>query len=361
MKKTVLLACTLWLATTLFAQTNDKALAYITAYKEIAMNEMLRSGVPASITLAQGILESSYGESELCKKSNNHFGIKCKENWTGEKTYHDDDTKGECFRVYPTAQESYKDHSDFLKNRPYYAFLFKLDPTDYEGWAKGLKKAGYATEKDYPQKLIKIINDYNLQAYTLLALNKSNPLEGTVTEATAGNTATVQDNTQSAEVLTAIAPQKEDEPAPAERVNTTSPATTTVAALPANTNDKKESKYPEGVFAINHCKVVYAKQGTSVLALANTYNISLAKLMEYNDLPEMDLLDTDRLIFIEPKLKKGANEFHVVQEGETLHDICQTEGVRMASLIEYNKLARDAKPQKGEKLYLRGQQSKTKS
>lgn len=354
MKKTVLLACTLWLATTLFAQTNEKALTYITAYKEIAMNEMLRSGVPASITLAQGILESSYGESELCKKSNNHFGIKCKENWTGEKTYHDDDTKGECFRVYPTAEESYKDHSDFLKNRPYYAFLFKLDPTDYEGWAKGLKKAGYATEKDYPQKLIKIINDYNLQAYTLTALNRINPLDASPVP---NNVALVTDPVATdAPVLTAVA--KDEEPVPAERVSISNPVQ---PAQPAVVVEKKDSKYPEGVFAINHCKVVYAKQGTSVLALANTYNISLAKLMEYNDLPEMDLLDADRLIFIEPKLKKGANEFHVVQDGETLHDICQTEGVRLSSILEYNRLTPNAKPQKGEKLYLRGQQTKTKS
>jgi flagellum-specific peptidoglycan hydrolase FlgJ len=171
MKKLILAFSIVLSAFGSFAQ-REKATAYIQLYKEAAMTEMMRSGVPASITLAQGMLESGYGESDLCKRSNNHFGIKCKENWTGEKVYHDDDEKGECFRAYPTAADSYKDHSDFLKTRPWYAFLFKLDPTDYEGWAKGLKKAGYATEKDYPKRLMDIINNYDLQQYTLLAIRK---------------------------------------------------------------------------------------------------------------------------------------------------------------------------------------------
>ena len=142
----------------LFSQ-KEKAIAYIEKYRFIAMQEMQRTGVPAAITLAQGILESAMGESVLCKKSNNHFGIKCKTEWTGEKVYHDDDASQECFRKYNSPEESFKDHSDFLKNRPYYASLFKLDVTDYESWAVGLQKSGYATEKNYPQLLIKVIND----------------------------------------------------------------------------------------------------------------------------------------------------------------------------------------------------------
>jgi flagellum-specific peptidoglycan hydrolase FlgJ len=118
---------------------------YINTYKDLAISEMLRSGVPASITLAQGILETAGGQSDLAALAYNHFGIKCKSEWTGETMTHDDDAKNECFRKYPSVEESYKDHSDFLRSRPCYAFLFKLDPTDYEGWAKGLKKAGYAT------------------------------------------------------------------------------------------------------------------------------------------------------------------------------------------------------------------------
>jgi Mannosyl-glycoprotein endo-beta-N-acetylglucosaminidase/LysM domain len=145
---------------------------YVEQFKEIAMNEMRRSGVPASITLAQGILESESGNSELVKKSNNHFGIKCKSNWTGETVTHDDDANGECFRAYNNASDSYKDHSDFLKANQRYGALFNINPEDYTGWAKGLKKAGYATNPRYPELLIKYIEQNNLQQYSLLVLNK---------------------------------------------------------------------------------------------------------------------------------------------------------------------------------------------
>ncbi len=146
--------------------------AYISQYAGYAVSEMIRTGVPASITLAQGIHETGGGQSDLASMANNHFGIKCKGEWTGETMFHDDDAKGECFRKYSSAEDSYKDHSDFLRTRTPYAFLFKLDPTDFEGWAKGLKKAGYATNPVYSQKLIKIIVENNLQQYTLLALIK---------------------------------------------------------------------------------------------------------------------------------------------------------------------------------------------
>ena len=139
------------------AQTDQRANAYIELYKELAISEMIRTGVPAAITLAQGILETAGGQSDLASMANNHFGIKCKAGWTGESMLHNDDAKNECFRKYPSAEDSYKDHSDFLKTRPPYAFLFKLDPTDYEGWAKGLKKAGYATSNTYATALIKMI------------------------------------------------------------------------------------------------------------------------------------------------------------------------------------------------------------
>lgn len=141
--------------------TND----YIQKYKEIAIKEMKRTNIPASITLAQAILESSSGESSLASKFNNHFGIKCKSDWKGETTYKDDDKKNECFRAYPNAESSFIDHSNFLKNRPNYAPLFELDPVDDTAWAYGLKKAGYATERDYPKRLLKIIDDYELAQY----------------------------------------------------------------------------------------------------------------------------------------------------------------------------------------------------
>src|SRR5215467_1623901 len=154
------------------AQSSTDILAYISRYKDLAISEMKRTGIPAAITLAQGIHETEAGTSDLVKRSNNHFGIKCKENWTGQSVSHDDDARGECFRKYAAPEESYRDHSDFLKSRPNYASLFKLDPTDYEAWAFGLKKAGYATNPKYAQVLIKLIRDYNLQDYTLIALGK---------------------------------------------------------------------------------------------------------------------------------------------------------------------------------------------
>src|ERR1022692_3656457 len=139
------------------AQNAEDIVNYINAYKDIAISEMQRSGIPSAIILAQGIHETEAGTSELVRKSNNHFGIKCKDTWTGSVVYHEDDARGECFRSYGSPLDSYKDHSDFLRNSARYAFLFKIDPADYSSWAHGLKKAGYATNKKYPQILIKLI------------------------------------------------------------------------------------------------------------------------------------------------------------------------------------------------------------
>ena len=160
-----------------WAQNNPTTIAYIAQFKAIAMKEMKRTGVPASITLAQAILESNSGESNLAKNHNNHFGIKCKSDWKGAKTYQDDDAKQECFRAYEAAELSFKDHSNFLKNRPNYVNLFLLDPVDDTAWAYGLKKAGYATAADYPNKLLKIIDDYELAQYNFPELENEIEVE----------------------------------------------------------------------------------------------------------------------------------------------------------------------------------------
>ena len=144
---------------------NDDIVQYISQYADIAIKEMVRTGVPASIKIAQGILETQAGKSDLVLASNNHFGIKCKSNWNGPKVYHDDDAQNECFRKYKDAQSSYKDHSDFLKSQPRYSPLFDLDPDDYSGWAWGLKKAGYATDPQYAEKLISLIERFELDRY----------------------------------------------------------------------------------------------------------------------------------------------------------------------------------------------------
>ena len=291
---------------------------YINQFKEIAVSEMKRTGVPASITLAQGILETENGNSELVKKSNNHFGIKCKNTWTGETVTHDDDATGECFRAYTNAAESYRDHSDFLKANKRYSALFNLDPADYAGWAKGLKKAGYATNPRYPELLIKHIEEYSLQQYTLIALNR---LPET-------------DITKAEENITA---------APVEAI-VENPVPDNDIAAAANDPDK--------IISINKSKCVFEKKGTSLLVIANKHNISLSRLMEFNDMTEEGLLGKDQLIYLEKKSKTGEQEYYIVQPGETLYDVAQKNAVQLKYLLEYNNLKADSKLNVKTKLFL---------
>lgn len=297
---------------TLLAQSRATIEAYIQKYRDIAMEEMQRTGVPASITLAQGIHETGAGTSDLVIKSNNHFGIKCKTEWGGDKVYHDDDARGECFRKYDDPVISYRDHSDFLKTRPPYTSLFKLDPTDYEAWAFGLKKAGYATNPKYPQILIGLIRDYNLQDYTLMALGRKS--RDVATPDWAKNT----------EVVT---------------------ATEAVMAAP-------KTVYPEGLFKINETRVIFIQKGVSYLKLAEENDIPLARLFDFNDMKAGDIAARDGLFYLQRKRKTGANEIHVVATGETLYDIAQAEGIRLESLLQYNFLTPGVQVEAGEKLYL---------
>lgn len=345
--KTVLVILFIQLLSIAGFSQKEKAYNYITKYKDAAIEEMKRSGVPASITLAQGMLESGYGESELCKKSNNHFGIKCKNDWKGATTFHDDDEKQECFRAYSSAAESYKDHSDFLRSRPWYSSLFNLEPTDYEGWAFGLKKAGYATEKDYAQRLIRIINEYTLNEHSIVALKKyNNNTQNTVNEQIKiKNESTL--NLPIAEVSDTLIEIEDTVDLNKETVINQQISLGTDSAKP------QKSIYPAGVFTINHCKVVFAQEGTSLLSLANNYGISLSDLIQFNELPEMDVLDTDRLIYIEKKLKKGSKDLYIVTDKENLEYISQVEGVQLESLLIYNKLKTDSSLKKGDKVNLR--------
>ncbi len=321
-----------------FAQINDAVQQYIDKYKALAINEEIRTGVPAAITLAQGILESKSGGSELAVASNNHFGIKCKTEWTGATYYHDDDAKQECFRVYPTIEDSYKDHSDFLKNRPYYTSLFDIDPTDYKAWAKGLKKAGYATEYNYAPMLIKVIEDNNLQQYTLLALEDAK--NGTREDVAAINT--INDN--GPVIINATAASAPEKIETVKEENKTGQTETMFE--PGN--------YPAGVFTINQAKVIYVTAGTSLFALASSNNISYSKLLDFNNLVKTDILDKDQLIFLEKKPKKSnSRDFHIVEKSETIEAIAQIEGVQLESLFEYNKMQKGLQPAIGEKVYLR--------
>lgn len=307
---------------------NEKTVAYINQYKEIAMQEMSRSGVPASITLAQAVLESQSGESILVKKSNNHFGIKCKVEWTGAKVYHNDDAKGECFRAYASAEKSFQDHSDFLKTRPHYAFLFYLSPMDYESWAYGLKKAGYATAPTYPQKLIKVITDYNLNQYNIIAIAKAKEQAPVTQDVKIIVPASKPINTN----ITAIA-----QPDAAESTDDREEIPSKIVATKKNiVASNNPSPYPSGIFLNNELKVIYASKGTSLLALANEYHITLSKLLSFNDMDEIDILAANQLIYLERKQKKGITDFYISKPGESIYNIAQITGVRIENILQYN-------------------------
>lgn len=306
-----------------FAQPEAIVKEYILRYKDVAIEEMKRTGVPASIKLAQGVHETFAGQSVLVLKSNNHFGIKCKSTWTGESVSHDDDAPGECFRKYPSALDSYRDHSDFLKNGARYAFLFRLDPTDFEGWAYGLKKAGYATNPKYPQVLIKLIRDYNLQDYSLVALGRKSEGPDVYWVRSEQPSSTEQPPLVNAVVKTEVEPEV------------------------------KKVLYPSGVFKINETKVIYVPRGTSFLSIANEHRIALHRLFDFNDLPRQEVADRDQLIYLQRKRKTGNNDFHTVAAGESLLDIAQIEGLRLESLLAYNHLQKNMQPEVGQTLYLR--------
>lgn len=290
---------------------------YIEQYKDVAIREMKRMGVPASITLAQGLLETECGNSSLVKKSNNHFGIKCKSNWTGPGVTHDDDAIGECFRSYKDAEESFRDHSNFLRGSERYSGLFVLNPTDYKGWARGLKKAGYATNPKYPDILIKNIELYNLQQYSLAAvdempkfeINKDEDEKDVVVDKTILETATKNEASYHAE-------------------------------------------FAGSVTAINGSKCMLAAKGTSLLAIATQNNIPLSKLLSYNDLTTDGLLAKDQLIYLQRKQEIGAAAYYNTLPAETLYDVAQKQGIQLQNLLAYNGLLLEDELQPGTQLNL---------
>jgi LysM repeat protein len=340
------------------AQTiSAETAAYINQYKNIAMQEQIRTGVPATIKLAQAILESQTGKSRLATEANNHFGIKCKIEWKGPKIYHNDDATGECFRVYENAETSFIDHSNFLKTRTHYAFLFKLDVTDFTSWAFGLKQAGYATNPNYPALLIKAINDYDLAQYSLIALeNKKKGIDFVITPA-APVTKPVTATTNTPEpTKTVTQPAHEKEvvaEVPTPVVSPSLQTAPTKEVIPAPVSLLENTKV-----TINHTKAVVATKGSSLLAIANNNKISLSKIFEYNELSEMNILDQDRILFIEKKQKYGASEIHSVTGTETLYSIAQKEGVLLSSLLTLNpKILKDTILQVGQKIKLRAEKT----
>ncbi len=294
---------------------------YVEQYKDLAIREMKRMGVPAAITLAQGILETESGNSDLLMRSNNHFGIKCKSSWTGGSVSHDDDAPGECFRMYKDAEESYRDHSNFLRGNDRYAFLFKLDPTDYKAWAYGLRKAGYATNPKYPDILIKNIEANNLQQYTLAGADEVPVFDASK--------------------------YKDDPDVKMPDVSEDTPLQNIQEAIASPTK-----------LSINGSRALFVSRGTSLLAIATENNINLAKLLQFNDLTTDGLLPKDQFVFLEKKQKEGDRNFYIVQPGETLYDVAQKNGVLLQSICDYNNLSANDNVSAGTKIFLKPQIAK---
>lgn len=270
-----------------------ETIAYIDAFHKIAIREMYDYKIPASITLAQGILESGSGRSELAKNANNHFGIKCTSDYSGEKYLKDDDKKKDCFRVYRHAEESYHDHSLFLTTRSHYGDLFKLKMTDYKGWAKGLKNAGYATNPKYPELLIAVIEQNQLYEYDL------NPEKYLA-----------KDGALKDKMIIPFARKTEGLEKPLVKDN-----------------------------KINGVTCILVNPGETFYGLSQKHEVPIEKLKAYNDFPDDYVLKAGEYIFLEKKKRRyEAQKYHDVKQGETLHSIAQKYGVREKSLLRINGL-----------------------
>lgn len=299
------------------AQTNQVRKDYIDKYKTTAVKKMLEHGIPASITLAQGILESGSGKSDLASVANNHFGIKCHKGWTGDTYIMDDDKKNECFRKYKTASESFEDHSLFLTTRGRYAFLFEYKVTDYKKWAHGLKKAGYATNPRYAHLLIKVIEDNELNQYDKikslkeLGVSEEKPIE--------------------------IKPSIEETPVVAASTD----------FKPVSVSENQRLIYEnEGV------KYILALQGDSFESIAAEFQIYTWQVRKYNDAQKKTKLKSGDFIYLEKKNSKARLKYHIVQRGESLRDICQKYAVRMKKIKKLNGIKKDGPLRDGERLKL---------
>ena len=317
LKSIFLFLAIILLSASTFAQAKMTREQYISKYKKIAISNMRKHKVPASITLAQGLLESGNGNSELSKKSNNHFGIKCHSSWKGKKTYHDDDKRQECFRVYKTVEDSYADHANFL-HKSRYAKCFELKITDYKGWAHELKKAGYATNPKYPKMLIKIIEDYQLYNYDKEALGKGS-------------------KKQKAE-----------------------PSTEAIATVPNEKYDKndafEEVDYygkPMVRMSTNKIKYVYASKGDTPESIAKKLEMGPWQIISYNNVAKTYKFREGEKVYLQPKKGKGSKPYHIVKPGDSIWTISQQYGVRMKKIRKYNKLKKNQPLKPGQKIYLR--------
>ncbi len=324
--KNILLFPLLILTFNIYSQISKQE--YIKKYSPLAISEMRRTGIPASITLAQGLLESGSGNSMLAKQANNHFGIKCHKSWKGPKIYKDDDKKHECFRKYGSVKESYDDHSNFLVKYSRYDFLFELKPTNYKKWAKGLKKAGYATNPKYPQRLIKLIEDYNLYEFDTYSDKKHKELLAEYTEIE-----TESDKEKPEENSTYIIKKR---PKPVEDY---------------------EFQIGYDIKLNNNVKYVIAKKGDTFDKITKKLEKMFWELPKYNELDKNTKLKQGQIVYIQPKRRKAekGKEFHIVKKGETLYTVSQIYAIKTKHLQKLNNLKPNQKIHAGDKIWLRKQ------
>ncbi|MFV0344869.1 MAG: glucosaminidase domain-containing protein [Bacteroidales bacterium] len=308
------------------ANLSSSWLSYIESYKDLAILEMQSTGIPASITLAQGILESGAGKSSLARMSNNHFGIKCKSYWTGGKVYYTDDAPNECFRSYDNVYDSYKDHSQFLVNSSRYSSLFSLRPTDYKGWAKGLKAAGYATAPDYAHRLISIIENYDLHQYDNVSSKNAMLLAS-------ANEKAIHNSIESSSGSTKVYHKDFKE---SDRVE-------------INAFQKRN------IFEFNKLLAIEVKDGDTFKSLAKELGLSVHKLCKYNDYPSSISPRKGEVLYIERKNKKGKKglTYHTVDTNENMFYISQKYGIRLKSLLKINEMRPGEIPYEGQIIYLR--------
>lgn len=311
-------------------QRNQAYVDYIQKYAHIAVSEQAKFGIPASITLAQGLLESGAGKSELALKSNNHFGIKCHSGWTGERTYHDDDAAQECFRKYKNVSESYDDHSLFLTSRSRYADLFSLKATDYKGWAHGLKKAGYATDPNYANKLIKIIEDYGLHQLD--------------TQGTLGSGYQMMENKESDSSVDLNVKTDRKRNVRKNRRNNVSAA---MGYVPAFRQHKVERT--------NGVRYVKAQAGDTYASIADEFDLRESDLLRFNDLNSVQQLEQGEKVYLAPKKAKApkGNSYYQVKAGDTARDISQRYGIRLKKLYDLNGMSYKQGVKVGQSLRLR--------
>ena len=299
---------------------------YIALHKDDALNDMKRTGVPASITLSQALLESEDGNSTLATEANNHFGIKCAD-WQGPTYTKDDDQRDECFRKYKSVLESYDDHSNFLKTRDRYAFLFSFEPTDYKSWAKGLKKAGYATNPQYADRLIKIIEDYHLN---LLDEGKNIPLAVTPVVPT-----------------TAVPSSVSNPVADVEKKKTVRKS-----SLASNEVDIFARRK---IMNNNSVDYVIAKKGDTFNNLSKELELGYWQLPKYNEMDGDDPIREGQIIYIKPKNDQASQSFYLVKDGETIHTISQQLGIKSKYIYKWNKFTKDQEVRTGQKILLQKQ------